>query len=113
MIADPAGTTFVRVAYGRVLTPDNGYHSLRSSFTRRLLPRLFGTLEAYAYLYDQAIHGYRASTVYAGAVEYRSEHAVALLWSATLVRSPFASLDAQTELRLAYDLDFSTKRGAR
>ena len=103
----------MRVAYARVLTPDNGYHSLRSSFTRRILPRLLGTLEAYAYLYDQAIHGYRASTVYAGTVEYRSERAVALMWSATLVRSPFANLDAQTELRLAYDLDFSTKRGVR
>jgi hypothetical protein len=112
VIADSAGSTFVRLAYARVLTPDNGYHSLRSSLTRRLMTRLSATLEAYAYLYDQAIHSYRASTVYSGTLEYRPGSAVGLLWGASLVRSPYASLDAQTQLRLAYDFDFATVRGA-
>jgi len=112
VIADRAGSTFVRLAYTRVLTPDNGYHSLRSSFTRRIMAQLSGTLEAYAYLYDQAIHSYRTSSVYSGTLEYRPTPLVGLLWGASLVRSPYASLDAQTELRLAYDFDFATVRGA-
>ena len=112
VIADRAGSTFVRLAYARVLTPENGYHSLRSSFTRRIMARLSGTLEAYAYLYDRAIHSSRTSSVYSGTLEYRPTSKVGLLWGASLVRSPYASLDAQTELRLAYDFDFATVRGA-
>ena len=113
VIADRAGSTFVRVAYARVLTPDNGYHSLRSSFTRRILNKLTGTLEAYAYLYDHAIKSYRSSTVYSGTLEYRPGRAVGLLWGASLVRSPYANLDAQTQIRIAYDFDFATTRGGR
>ena len=113
VIADRAGSTFVRLAYARVLTPDNGYHSLRSSFTRRILNQLSGTLEAYAYLYDRAIRSYRSSTVYAGTLEYRPSRTVGLLWGASLIRSPYASLDAQTQLRVACDFDFATTRGGR
>jgi hypothetical protein len=112
-LVDRAGATFVRVAYARVLTPDNGYHSLRSSLTRRFVTRLSGTLEAYAYLYDQAIRSYRTSTVYSETLEYRPTGAMGLLWGTSLVRSPFANIDVQTELRLAYDFDFSTQRGPR
>jgi hypothetical protein len=112
-LVDRAGSTFVRVAYARVLTPDNGYHSLRSSLTRRFLTRLSGTLEAYAYLYDHAIRSYRASTVYSETLEYRPAAAISLLWGSSLVRSPYASLDLQTELRLAYDFDAPTSRGSR
>lgn len=110
VIADRSGSTFVRLAYARVLTPDNGYHTLRSSLTRRIMARLSGTLEAYAYLYDRAIRTYRTSTVYSGTLEYRPIPALGLLWGASLVRSPYASLDAQTQLRVAYDFDFSTVR---
>jgi hypothetical protein len=112
-LVDRAGATFLRVAYARVLTPDNGYYSLRSTLTRRILTRLSGTLEAYAYLYDQAIHAYRTSTVYSETLEYHPTGAVGLLWGASLVRSPYANLDLQTELRLAYDFDFSTLGGHR
>jgi len=113
VIADRAGSTFLRLAYARVLTPDNGYHSLRGTLTRRILNRLSGTLEAYAYLYDHAIKSYRASTVYSGTLEYHAGRSVALLWGASLVHSPYANLDAQTQLRVAYDFDFSTVRGGR
>ena len=112
VIADRAGTTFVRLAYSRVLTPDNGYHTLRSSLTRRIMARLSGTLEAYAYLYDRAIRSHRTSSVYSGTLEYRPTPTLGLLWGASLVRSPYASLDAQTQLRVAYDFDFATVRGA-
>ncbi len=111
VIADRAASTFVRLTYTRVSTPDNGYHSLRSSLTRRIMARLSGTLEAYAYLYDRAIRSYRTSSVYSGTLEFRPVSAVGLLWGASLVRSPYATLDAQTQVRVAYDFDFSTVRG--
>jgi hypothetical protein len=113
VLGDKWGTSSVRLAYARVLTPENGYHSLRSSFTRRFGARFSGTLEAYAYLYDRAIHAARSSTVYSGTLEYRPLRALGLLWGASLVHSPYASLDAQSELRVAYDFDFSTVRGSR
>jgi len=113
VIADRAGSTFLRLAYARVLTPDNGYHSLRGTLTRRILNRLSGTFEAYAYLYDHAIKNYLSSTVYSGTLEYHAGRSVALLWGASLVHSPYANLDAQTQLRVAYDFDFSTVRGGR
>jgi hypothetical protein len=101
------------VTYARVLTPDNGYHSLRSSITQRFLARLSGTLEAYAYFYDRAIRSYRSSAVYSGTLEYRPSGVIAVLWGASLIRSPYASLDAQSQVRLAYDFDFATIRGGR
>jgi hypothetical protein len=113
VLANRARTTLIRLTYARVLTPDNGYHSLRSALTERLLNRLSGTLEAYAYFYDRAIHAYRASTVYSGTLEYRPSGALSVLLGASLLRSPFANLDAQTQVRLAYDFDFRTLRGAR
>jgi hypothetical protein len=113
VLTNRARTALARVTYARVLTPDNGYHSLRSSLTQRFLTRLSGTLEAYAYLYDHAIRSYTASTVYSGTLEYRPSGAISMLWGASLVHSPYANLDVQTQLRLAYDFDFATVRGSR
>jgi hypothetical protein len=107
---DSARSSFVRLAYARVQSPDNGYHSLRSSLARRFTPRLSGTLEAYAYLYDQAIRGYRASTVYAGTLSYEPAERLSLLLGASLSHSPYASLDAQTTLRASYTFDFERGR---
>lgn len=106
-VADSARSTFVRLAYARVLAPDNGYHSLRSSLSRRFATRFRGTLEAYAYLYDQAIRGYRTSTVYASTLSLDPLPELSLLWGASLAHSPYASLDAQTELRVSYFFDLS------
>lgn len=102
---DSARLTFVRLAYARVLSPDNGYHSWRSSLSRHLLPRLSATLEAYAYLYDRAIRKYRASTVYAGTLTLDPTSCLSLLLGASLAHSPYANLDAQATLRLAYTFD--------
>ena len=113
VLTNRARTAFARVTYARVLTPDNGYHSLRSSLTQRFLTRLSGTLEAYAYLYDHAIRSYSASTVYSGTLEYRPSGAIAALFGASLVHSPYANLDAQAQVRLAYDFDFATVRGGK
>jgi hypothetical protein len=98
----PSRSTFLRMTYARVQTADNGYHSLRSALARRFGYFLRGTLEAYAYFYDRAILGYRASTVYAGTLTVEPTRALNLLWGASLAHSPYANLDAQTELRVRY-----------
>ncbi len=103
--------TLVRVGYGRVVAVDNGYHSLRASISRRFLPPLTGTVEAYAYLYDEPILGHTTSTIYAGTLGYQATDALNLLWGASVAQSPYARLDAQTLVRASYDFDFS-HRGA-
>jgi hypothetical protein len=113
LFVDPSRNTFVRLAYTRVQAPRNGYHSLRSSLSRRLAARFRGTLEAYAYLYDEAIRGYRASAVYAGTLSFEPVRPLSLLWGGSLARSPYADLDAQTELRVTYAWDLSSSGGRR
>lgn len=102
-----ARRTFVRLSYARLLAPDNGYHSLRSSLSQRFSMHVHGTIEAYAYLYDQAIRSYRASTVYAGTLSFDPAPELSLLLGASLAHSPYANLDAQTELRVSYAFDRS------
>jgi hypothetical protein len=111
--ADPSRSTFLRLTYARVLAPDNGYHSLRSSLARRFAAHFRGTLEAYAYLYDEAIRGYRTSSVYAGTLSLDPAPELSVLWGASLAHTPYASLDAQTELRVSYWFDLSKPKVAR
>ncbi len=103
----PDALTVVRLSYVRVLAPSNGYHSLRSSLSRRLPEQLAATLEAYAYFYDHAIRGYRSSSVYAGTLSYEPQSRWSALWGASLSRTPYAALDAQTLLRLSYAFDYA------
>lgn len=70
------------------------------------------TAEVYGYFYDRAILGYRASTVYAGTLSYAPAPRWSLLWGASLTRSPYAALDAQTLLRASYAFDLPA-RGLR
>ncbi|HWA78531.1 MAG TPA: hypothetical protein VG937_39620 [Polyangiaceae bacterium] len=112
-LSDSRSRTYMRVAYARVLAPENGYHSLRSSLARRLSARFRATLEAYAYWYDHAIRGYRSSTVNAGTLSFDASERVSLLWGASLAHSPYASLDAQTTLRISVSLDASRSEAAR
>jgi hypothetical protein len=102
----PDALTIMRLSYVRVLAPSNGYHSLRSSLSRRLLTELSATLEAYAYLYDHPIRGYRTSSVYAGTLSYEPKSRFSALWGASLSRTPYAAFDAQTLLRLSYAFDY-------
>lgn len=94
--------TSVRLTYARVLSSDNGYHSLRSSLARRFRPDTVVSLEAYAYFYDRPVLGYRSSTVYAGTLSFEPTTAWNLLWGASVTRSPYAALDAQALLRITY-----------
>ena len=103
----PDAYTAVRLSYVRVLAPSNAYHSLRSSLSRRLPARLAATLEAYAYFYDRPIRGYRTSAVYAGSLSYEPQSRWSALWGASLSRTPYAALDAQTLLRLSYQFDYA------
>ncbi|HVY25380.1 MAG TPA: hypothetical protein VHB79_02470 [Polyangiaceae bacterium] len=105
-----ARRTLVRLGYGRVLIEDTGYHSVRASLSRAFDERLRGTLEAYGYLYDTPVQGYRASSVYSGTLGYQVAAPLELLWGASLVRSPYASLDGQALVRLSLELDASRKR---
>jgi hypothetical protein len=97
--------TMVRVAYARVIAPENGYHSVRVSFSKTLSTRVASTLEAYGYFYDEAIYGYRTSSIYAGTVTYRVSDPFELLWGGSLASSPYAALDAQTMIRATYEFD--------
>jgi hypothetical protein len=103
--ADREHLTIFRVAYARVIAPQNGYQALRVSFSRRLWQELSTTLEAYGYFYDQPIASYRTSSMYAGTASYRVLDPLDVLWSVSLARSPYAALDAQTMLRVTYRFD--------
>ena len=105
--------TVVRLVYGRVVAMENGYHSLRGSLSRQLFPSLTGTAEAYGYFYDTPIRDRSTSAVYAGTLSYQVARPLSVMWGASLAISPYADLDAQTLVRLAYDLDFSTRRAPR
>jgi hypothetical protein len=97
--------TLVRLGYSRLLAPDNGYHSLRASLSRRLLSTLTASLEAYEYLYDELVQGRRTSSVYATTLSYQASSALELMWGASVAASPYAALDAQTLVRLSLAFD--------
>jgi hypothetical protein len=103
--ADQAHLTIFRVAYARVIAPQNGYQALRVSFSRKLLERLSSTLEAYGYFYDEPVAGYRTSSMYAGTASYQVLNPLDVLWSVSVAHSPYAALDAQTMLRVTYRFD--------
>jgi hypothetical protein len=105
--------TLVRTGYTRVLAVGNGYHSLRASLARRIVPTLTGTLEAYSYLYDEPIQNRTTSEVYGGSLSYQAADAVNLLWGASVAQSPYAAFDAQTIVRVTYDWDLAARSGAR
>jgi hypothetical protein len=105
--------TLLRISYVRLLAPSNGYHSLRTSLSRQLPWQTSATLEAYAYYYDRRLLGYRSSSVYAGTLAYEPSSSWRFLWGASLARTPYAALDAQTLLRVVYDLGYSNRGGAR
>jgi hypothetical protein len=108
-----AHRTLVRAGYGRVLVADTGYHSVRFSMARDVTKELVGSVEAYGYFYDQPVRGYRASEVYSATLGYRASELLELLWGASLFHSPYARLDAQTLLRLSYELDASPRGRAQ
>lgn len=104
----PDRRTTLRLSYVRLLAPKNGYHSLRASFSRRLLLHTTGTFEAYHYLYDHTIADYRSSSVYAGTLGQRLAAAWSVLVGASLARTPYAGIDAQALARVSYTFNHSS-----
>ncbi len=94
--------TMIIVAYGRVVSPGNGYHSARASVRRRIIRPLTATAEAYLYFYDESIRGIDSSSVYAGTLGWAALPELSVLWGASVARSPYAKSDVQTLLRLSY-----------
>jgi hypothetical protein len=105
LAVDRANLTIARLSYTRVETPANGYHSVRSSLSRQLSDRFACTVEAYGYFYDAPVSGYSASSFYSGTLSFRPAERVDLLWGASLARSPYSALDAQTLLRAVIELE--------
>jgi hypothetical protein len=97
--------TFFRVAYARVIAPENGYQSVRVSLGRALTRDIGSTLEAYGYFYDEPILGYTTSSVYSATLTYRVSDPLELLWGGSLASSPYAAFDAQTLVRATYAFD--------
>jgi hypothetical protein len=101
----PDARSLVRLSYVRVLAPHNGYHSLRTSLSRRLMTATVGTLEVYGYFYDHAVQSYRTSSVYAATLSRGLSSSWSLSLGSSLARTPYAGLDAQAQLRLSYATD--------
>jgi hypothetical protein len=110
---DPLQPTLARLAYSRVIAPQNGYNSLRLSLSRQLSHGLGATLEAYGYFYDAPVAGSSTSVLGAGTVSYRVSDPFEVLWSGSLAHSPYASLDAQTLLRASYRFDLPSRARPR
>lgn len=110
ILLERSDRTLARVAYARVIAPENGYHALRLSLSRRLRPRLTSTLEAYGYFYDSPIQGYRTSSVYAGTLAYQALDALDVMLGGSLARSPYAAADAEALLRVSYAFDAAARR---
>jgi len=102
--------TVASLTYTRVVAPDNGYHGLKAALSRRLLTPLTATVQLFGYFYDEPIEGYRTSSIYSTTLDYACTERLGLLWGGSLARSPYASLDASTMLRLSYQLDTPTGR---
>jgi hypothetical protein len=113
LVADRSRRTLVRATYTRVLVPENGYHSLRTALSRDFSRTLAATLEAYGYFYDRPVAGHTTSSVYAGTLAYRVLESLEVLWGGSLARSPYAALDAQTLLRVSYQLVAPEPAGRR
>jgi hypothetical protein len=103
----PDERSLVRLSYVRLLAPHNGYHSLRTSLSRRLFAATVGTLEAYAYFYDHSVQSYRTSSVYAATLSRRLSASWSMLVGGSLARSPYAGADAQALVRVSYAVDQS------
>lgn len=102
--------TIASVTYTRVIAPDNGYHGLKAALSQRLLPLLTATLQLFGYFYDEPIEGYSTSSIYSTTLEYALLERLALLWGGSIARSPYASLDASTLLRVSYQFDAPSRR---
>jgi hypothetical protein len=88
--------------YARVRETDNGYHSMHAGLTFRVVAPLRVTAEHYSYFYDVAIAHISTSTVEAATVEWQPVAPLRVLVGASVARTPYAALDAQSLIRVVY-----------
>jgi hypothetical protein len=99
---DAGHRLLVQFAYTRVMEPENGYHGTRVSAVYRVTNPITVTAEQYTYFYDVAIRGVRTSSVQALTTTWRFQKQWELMLGGSLFHSPYAAVDAQSMLRLAY-----------
>ncbi len=99
---DDAHRLLVQFSYTRVVEPENGYHGTRISVVYRLLNPVTLSAEQYTYFYDVAIRGMRTSSVQVATTSWRFQRQWEMMLGGSLFHSPYAALDAQAMLRLAY-----------
>ena len=99
---DMAHRLMVQLAYTRVQEPQNGYHGTRISAVYRLTSPITLTAEQYTYFYDVAIRGMRTSSVQVATTTLRVLKQWEMTLGGSLFHSPYAAMDAQAMLRLAY-----------
>lgn len=104
--------TVVRLNHTRLQGPGGGYHALRAALSLPLTWTLTGTLDSYAYLYDELIRGYRTSTLHVATVSHSVRRGIDAMAFASAARSPYAALDAQIGLRLSMDFDLTRRMRA-
>ncbi len=102
VVVSPTTNTSVRASGGRLLAPSNGYLSGRVALQHHFEHPVTGTIDLYAFRYDQAIRGHGFSAFASATLGYQLARAFELLLGASLAQSPYAKLDAQTLLRLSY-----------
>ncbi len=99
---DDAHRLLIQFAYTRVVAPENGYNGTRISAAYRLTNPVTLTAEQYTYFYDVPIRGMRTSSVQVATASWRFLRQWEAMLGSSLFHSPYAALDAQTMLRLAY-----------
>jgi hypothetical protein len=113
VVPDHRRRLMLGLTLGRVSERENGYWSGRASIRWQFLDPAWLTAEHYTYLYDSPIRGIEASNVESVNAEYAATRQLRLLLGTSVVRSPYATLDAQTLVRVSYGADITPGRGAR
>jgi hypothetical protein len=103
--------TVLSLGYARVDAVELGYHSGKVAAMQPLPHNMTATLQGYAYFYDKEIEGYKRSLTGSLSLSYPFARQWELLWAGMMSRSPYASVDASTQLRVTYQFTASD-RGA-
>ena len=104
-----AQRTVATANYGRVYSLKNGYHFVRAALSQGLAANLTCTLQGYLHSYDEATSDFASSIVNAATLEYGFAEKWAILWGGTVASTPYASIDASTQLRLSYEIRTADK----
>jgi hypothetical protein len=101
--------TIFSAGYARVEAAEVGYNSGRFVVRQPFPYDVTATVQGFAYFYDQEIEGYKSSLTGSLSVSYAFASQWELLWSSAASRSPYAAIDASTQLRLTYQFSLSSE----